>query len=107
MRGAGLRLSVRLLLILLAASPAFAQNKAVQQSKGAYSSDYQEQLLKRPLSASDKAYCDGKKAYTACHVTRNYLADIHNKSEQGFPALADAEFARTEAEEKLLLDRIP
>ena len=89
-----------LALALLAAVSAYA---------GQFDIPYQNQLLARPLSAADQAFCSGKSGadFNACRVTRNYLADINNKAEKGFPPLADTKFARGSDEENKLIDRLP
>ena len=76
---------------------------------------YQNSLLARPLSASDRNFCDGKVGaktannaeYDACHVTRHYVADLQAKKTQGrFAPLAHIKYCATEAEKRLLRDAV-
>lgn len=73
---------------------------------------YQNALLARALSPSDKAYCDGKAgegkstAADACRVTRLFLADINAGREKGFPPLTDIRYTVDKEEKGKILDRM-
>lgn len=88
------------LLAALGAGTAWAQG---------FDPAYQAALLNRPLSSADQAFCGGKAQaqQAACKVTRNYLVDIANKAEKGFPPLADIAFVKNADEEHQIEDRLP
>jgi len=72
---------------------------------------YQNALLARPLSPADKAICDAKAgannpaAYSACRVTRLFLADINANRDQGIPSMTDVKYV-TQAEMAIMVDRM-
>lgn len=93
-----------LVLSLGAALPAAAQDQPDVV--------YQNALLARSLSPSDKAFCDGKAgaeksaASDACRVTRLFLADIDAGKDKGFPPMTDIKFALNKEEKGKILDRM-
>lgn len=69
---------------------------------------YQAQLLKRPMSYSDSSFCSkwNGQQHDACQVTRNYLVDLSNKSQHGYPPLADGAYTKSDAELNTLADHL-
>ena len=92
------------LLTLGAALPAAAQDQPDVV--------YQNALLARALSPTDKAFCDGKAgaeksaASDACRVTRLFLVDIDAGKDKGFPPLTDIKYAQNKEEKGKILDRM-
>lgn len=72
---------------------------------------YQNALLARQLPSADKTICDAKAGasnsagYTACRVTRLFLADIKANRDQGVPPMTDIKYA-TQAEMAVIVDRM-
>jgi hypothetical protein len=72
---------------------------------------YQNALLSRSLSPSDKAVCDGKAggdsaAHDACRVTRLFIADIKAGQDKGFPPMTDIKYVLDKDEKGKILDRM-
>lgn len=101
--------------VIGAASTCAAQVPEKQKYTDEMHKAYQEALLKRTLSADDKALCDekaGKKKVeqVKCHVTREFVSDIRKSLAEGkrvfwgFPRSADYKYLRDKAEKDLLID---
>lgn len=72
---------------------------------------YQEALLRRKLAPADDSLCrnktgENRQALERCHVTRNFIADLLRKAEQGYPPLTDIRYVLTKEEKNLLLDKL-
>ena len=70
---------------------------------------YTKSLIDRPLSGEDAGICadfvpkGDQEKQQACHVTRNYLADIHNKKSNLIrPFYASPDYFVTEDEWKVM-----
>lgn len=102
------RISPTLLALPLLVSVVFAQDNPHVA--------YENTLLGRALPAADKKICDEKAGprseangvtYDACHVTRQFVADLAAKKTQGrFPPSASIKYCVTAAEKALLVDSL-
>lgn len=98
-------------LTLLAAGPAHAQDKDKMRHIR-----YQDALLARSLDSTNKAYCDGKLGeesasnkteYDKCHVTRLFLVDLTDGTNQGFPPMVEIKYSRSKAEMNMIVKALP